>query len=117
MNSLSARFFSFLAAYAIVLQALFAGLMLPAQPGGVSELAVICSTSGSDQPANHDQAPCMLHCLLAAGCAAGDSAQPASNIAVLVAPAAIRISLPQIPQTLGRATAKNPQIPRAPPLA
>jgi hypothetical protein len=130
MNSLPARVVSLVAAYALALQALLSA-MTPATPLltalltaqlanapalAVASLAVICSTSGSDQPADHDQAPCTLHCLLASGGGAG-VAPPGAAIVAFVAPTAIRIAMPQAPHTLGRATAKRPQLPRAPPLA
>jgi hypothetical protein len=126
MNSLPARVVSLVAAYALALQALLSA-MTPATPLltaqlanapalAVASLAVICSTPGSDQPADHDQAPCTLHCLLASGGGAG-VAPPGAAIVAFVAPTAIRIAMPQAPHTLGRATAKRPQLPRAPPLA
>jgi hypothetical protein len=121
MNSLPARVSSLVAAYVLALHALLSaiGLTTPltTQLANAPALAVICSTSGTDQPADHDQAPCTLHCLLTAGCGAGGGAPSGSGIVVSVAPAEIRISLPQGPRTPGRATTKSPQLPRAPPLA
>jgi hypothetical protein len=121
MNSLTARVFSLVAAYALALQALLGAItlptQLPTQLANAPALAVICSTPGSDQPADHDQAPCTLHCLLTAGGGASGCAPPGSGVIASFAPAEIRISLPQAPRTPGRATTKSPQLPRAPPLA
>lgn len=116
MNRLPARVSSLLAAYALALQALLTAMVLPAQLANAPALGVICGTPGSNQPVDHDQAPCTLHCLLAAGNGMG-VAPAGPGIAAFVAPASNWTSLPQARQTLGRATAKSPQLPRAPPLA
>ena len=121
-RGLPIRICSLIAAYALVLHAVLASTAQAAHLPGHAPLAnaVICTaTSGADQPSDQDQgahAPCVLHCLFAAG--AMDGWTPAvSAIAGIFAPAEIRLSLLQPIETLGRATTKYPQIPRAPPLA
>jgi hypothetical protein len=121
-RSISSRIFALTAAYALALHTLLAGMAPAVHLSGAASLtsAVICTgTAGTDQPAGQDkenQSDCVLHCLLAG--AAMDAWTPVpSGVVVLLAPIANRISLLQPIATLSRDAAKNPQIPRAPPLA
>jgi hypothetical protein len=114
MNCLPARAFALLAAYTIVLQALFATLMPQARPGAVFASAIICSTA-NEQPPDHDQAPCVLHCLLVAGGGAGGSLPPRAGVVAIFAPAEIQILFLQAFESQRRASAHRPQSPRAPP--
>ena len=116
---LSARIFALLAAYAFVLQGVLLSVTLTAHVTGHTPLtlAVICTaTPDGDQPAGPDQPPCALHCLMAA-CSHSGVAPHAGAIAFTIIPSKNRISLLRPIETLGRAIAKNPQIPRAPPFA
>lgn len=120
-RGLTIRIYALIAAYALVLHTMLAGMALAEHlPGhAVMTDAVICTgTSTADQPADQDQgghADCVLHCLFAGGTM--DAGTPAvSGIIAIFAPADIRVSTLQPVEILGRASAKSPQIPRAPPL-
>lgn len=126
-RSFSFRILALTAAYALVLHSLLAG-MASAHLSGDASLAnaVICSGApgapgapNADQPSapdNGDHSDCVLHCLFAGS--AMDAWMPApSGLASFYAPAANRVLSLHPIETLGRDTAKNPQIPRAPPLA
>jgi hypothetical protein len=114
MKSLPARAFALLAAYMIVLHALFAALMPQARPGAVSAAAVICSTS-NEPPASHDQTPCVAHCLLMVGGGAGGGLPPSAGEVAAFAQAEIQILSPQAVEIQHRTPAHRPQSPRAPP--
>ena len=122
MRSISSRIFALTAAYALALHTLFAGMAPAVHLSGAASLtgAAICTgTPGTDQPAGQDKedhSDCVLHCLLVG--AAMDAWTPApSGVVVLLAPIGNRISLLQPIATLSHDATKNPQIPRAPPLA
>lgn len=115
------RILALTAAYALALHTLLAG-MAPAHLSGDASLAnaVICTgTPGAGQPAGPDKenhSDCVLHCLFAGNTM--DAWIPApSGVIAFFAPVEIRVISLQPIATLGRDTAKNPQIPRAPPLA
>ena len=121
-RGLPIRICALVAAYALVLHALLASIAPAAHlpSNALSTNAVICTgTPGAGQPAGQDQrdhATCVLHCLFA-GCAMDGSTPVVSDIFAVFAPADSRVAMLQPAETLGRATTKNPQIPRAPPLA
>jgi hypothetical protein len=116
---LTQRIFAVAAGYAFALHVLLMSLTPPVDLAGndSSELAVICQTSsGAYDPAGQHQAPCGPDCLMA-GCGMGGWTPPGSSTVANVAPAEIQILLPRPVETLGRATPRTPQVPRAPPHA
>jgi hypothetical protein len=122
MRGFISRIYALIAAYALVLHTMLAGMALAEQQPGhaPSTAAAICTgTPDEGQPADQDQqdhADCVLHCLFAGGTM--DAGTPAvSGIIAIFAPADIRVSTLQPVEIPGRASVKNPQIPRAPPLA
>ena len=113
------RIFAVAAGYTFALHVLLMSLTPPLGLAGYdsSALAVICQTSPDvDHPAGQHQAPCGPDCLMA-GCGIGGSMPPGSSVVTNVPPATIQILLPQPVKTLGRATPRTPQVPRAPPHA
>jgi hypothetical protein len=124
-RGLPIRIFALIAAYALVLHTVLASTALSAHLPGHAPFtnAIICtSASAADQPAGQDRedqgehSACVLHCLFA-GYAMDGWAPAVTAIVAVFAPAEIRLSLLRPIETLGRAITKNPQIPRAPPLA
>lgn len=120
-HGIRAQVSALIAAYALVLHALLAG-MAPAGhlANASSASAIICTgVSGADQPAGQDQpdhSSCTLHCLFAGG--AMDAWMPAASaVFATFAPADIRVSILQPIETLGPIATQRPQIPRAPPTA
>lgn len=118
------RISALIAAYALVLHAVLAGMAPAAHSPGDASLAkaIICTASASasaGQPAGQDQedhSSCVLHCVFAGN--AMDAGTPAvAAIIGIFSPNEIRVLAFQPVETLGRMAAKNPQIPRAPPLA
>jgi hypothetical protein len=113
------RIFALAAGYAFTLHVLLMSLTPPVALAGndASARAVICQmSSGADHPVGQHQAPCGSDCLMA-GCGMGGWTPPGSSIVANVAPAKIQILLPPPVETLGRATPRTPQVPRAPPHA
>jgi hypothetical protein len=106
------------AAYAIALQAVFAGLILGARTGEAALMMAggLCLTGQPENaPAPADRMPC---CSLAACCPAGADAAPVSEAPVILARAPGRsIALQLSDADAVGAIAQRPQQPRAPPAA
>jgi hypothetical protein len=112
------RIFALVAAYALALQALLLNMTPPAAFAGSAPLSltVICtSATGADQPAGQDHPPCAPDCLMAA-CGYSGLAPPDTAVVANIALAEFRILGFAPIEIRGRAFAKTPQIPRAPPL-
>ena len=117
-RSLPFRIFALVAAYALALQALLLN-MTPAAAfaGSAASLVIICKAAPqADQPAGQDYPPCAHDCLMAA-CGHGGLAPADSTVAEIIAPVEFRVLVFVSDEIRGRAIAKTPQIPRAPPLA
>ena len=113
------RIFALMAAYALALQALLLNMTPPAAFAGNASigLAIICTSSpGTDQPAGPGHPPCAPDCLMAA-CGPSGLALSGTAVAVNFAPAEFQVLTFAPIEIRGRAFAKTPQIPRAPPLA
>jgi hypothetical protein len=119
MDSARRGIVAMIAAYAVALQALLSG-WLPAAPAVLANdnpFAVICShdaAGGTGQPASHDL-PCAAICA-----ALGHAVAGPLPLAVSVAMGSARVLsavAPDIERTAPHRSARNPQIPRGPPLA
>jgi hypothetical protein len=119
------RWVAILAAYALVLQALLAGLgagTAAAAPAPVLDAfgGVICATDGAGghevpgvPPAHHRDLDCLAHCALALG-----AALPAATAPALAAPLAWHLAAPLRPRpaAVPGAPAIGPLGPRGPPV-
>jgi hypothetical protein len=123
MTRRSTRIVAVLAAYALALHGLLAGMTLTSHAAAAARFndAVICSAASDaaqdqGQTPAHDQAPCALHCL-AVACPLHGAAPPAAAVIETLAPVIAQIVVAAPVEIPDRAAPRTPQSPRAPPLA